>query len=209
MRPGRSIDPDELGPWFRRRPGFAVGVAMVLHAAVLAILLQVHATTESVSLLFALPIALLATAFGARAGAAAGAAATLSIVAWVAIDDVTLSAFGWLTRTIPLLLLGALVGGAADRLREAARTTQRLAAAELRQREAAEINDAIIQRLAVAKWSIESGDTARGIELLTTSIEAAELLVADLLVGQALPMTAVRVPADAGRAARLTTAVPH
>jgi signal transduction histidine kinase len=209
MRLGRAMEADELGPWFRRRPAFAVSVAVALHAVVFALLLQVHATSESISLLFALPIALLASAFGARVGAAAGAAATLSIFTWVAIDGVTLSPFGWFTRTVPLVLLGTLIGGAADRFREAAQTAQRLVAAELRQREAAEINDSIIQRLAVAKWSIESGDTSRGIELLTTSIEAAEMLVADLLVGRAHPMIALRAPVDAACTAHLSEATPR
>jgi hypothetical protein len=77
--------------------------------------------------------------------------------------------------------LGALVGDASDRQRRVAEVERQLLVAELRAREAAEINDSIIQNLAAAKWSVESGNCARGLEVLTDTILTAEALVDGLL----------------------------
>lgn len=171
------------GPWFRWHPGLAVGVALALYAAVFALRLAVHGVSDAITLLFVLPIALLAVAFGTRAGVVSGAAGVLLVALWVAVSGVSLTPLGWVTRVTPMVLLGGLVGAASDRLRRAAEAERRLLVAELREREAAEINDAIIQRMAAAKWSLEAGDGERSIELLTDSIETAEALVADLLNG--------------------------
>ena len=85
-----------------------------------------------------------------------------------------------------MLLLGVLLGSAADRLRAAAEVEKALVGARLRVREAAEINDSIIQGLSVAKWWLEAGDRDRGLALLTETIETTEALVGDLLRGRPL-----------------------
>jgi hypothetical protein len=173
------------GPWFWRHPGWAVSVALALYGAVFALRLAVHGTTDAISLLFVFPIALLALAFGARVGWAAGALGVALLALWVFATAATLAPLGWTARATPMVLLGGLVGAASDRLRDAAHAERMMLRAQVRQREAAEINDAIIQRLAAAKWSLEAGDTLGGIALVNESIETAEALVADLLRGDA------------------------
>jgi signal transduction histidine kinase len=173
-----------VGPWFRRYPVLAVGVAVALFAGVFGLQSAVHGATDAVTVLFVLPIALLAVAFGLGVGAAAGALGVLLVAMWVAVAGVSLTPLGWVTRATPMLLLGVLVGAASDRLRDAAQAEERLAVAEVREREAAEINDSIVQRLTAAKWALEAGHAERSVELLTESIETAEVLVADLLRGQ-------------------------
>jgi pimeloyl-ACP methyl ester carboxylesterase len=123
----------------------------------------------------------------ARAGVAAGIVAVFLIVAWGAIDGVAANPVGWIGRVAPIMLLGFLVGRATDRLRAAAQTRQALFAAQLREREAAEINDSVIQGLAAAKWSIEAGQIERGLDALTDTIATTESLVAALLRNQPLP----------------------
>lgn len=169
------------GPWFRRHPTLAVVVGVVLYGTTFGLRLAVDGTTEAITLLFVLPIALFALAFGARAGWASGAAGVLLLAAWATTSGASLTPLGWVTRVTPMLLLGGLVGTASDRLHHAAEADRQLAVARLRQREAAEINDSINQRLAAAKWALEAGNVDRGVELVAESIETAESLVADLL----------------------------
>ncbi|HEY8525044.1 MAG TPA: hypothetical protein VIL48_08785 [Acidimicrobiales bacterium] len=183
---------DQAGPWFQRHPRLAVGVAAGLFAVVFAVRLAVHETNDAILLLFVLPVALLAVAFGLRAGAAAGLLGVALLAVWMAVADVALSPLGWVARATPLLLLGVLLGAAADRLREAAEVERRLVLAEIQAREAAELHDSVIQRLAAAKWALEAGDDQRSIELLTESIETAEALVAELLDGDGDKASAAR-----------------
>jgi signal transduction histidine kinase len=172
---------EQPGPWFRWHPALAVALAITLYAGVFTLRLAVDGTTEAITLLYVLPIALLATAFGLRAGVLAGTGAVVLLGAWVLADGVTLTPLGWLARVVPMLLWGVLLGYASDRIRAAAEAERKVMAAALREREAAEINDSVIQRLSAAKWSLEAGDHERSMELLIDSIETAQGLVADLL----------------------------
>ena len=104
-------------PWFSRRPGLTVAVAALLYAGVFAFRLAVDTTEAPITTLFCLPIALLAVAFGLRVGLVAGVAGVALLAVWVIVNDVSLSAVGWVTRIVPLVLLGVLLGDAADRLR--------------------------------------------------------------------------------------------
>ena len=61
-------------------------------------------------------------------------------------------------------------------------TDQReLQKAMLARREAGEINDSIVQRLAVAKWMLEAGDTDKGLAMVGDTMEVAQRLVTQLL----------------------------
>jgi hypothetical protein len=53
--------------------------------------------------------------------------------------------------------------------------------AELRQREAADVNDTILQNIAVAKWMFEADRNERGLEMLTDTVDSAQALVSGLL----------------------------
>lgn len=96
---------------------------------------------------------------------------------------------GWLSRAVPMLLLGALVGGAAEQQRRAAAAERDLLLAELRARRVAELNDSIIQRLAVAKWAAESGMYERSLDVLTETVESTQSLVSELLDGRSVVPT--------------------
>lgn len=138
---------------------------------------------DAISLLMVLPIALVALAFGLRAGAMAAVGAVAVLIAWVVIEEIQLSPIGWTSRVVPLLLLGILIGHASDAQRRAAEVAARLGLVEERQREAAEINDTIVQSLTVAKWNVEAGHGEAGISALEDVIEASQALVIDLLAG--------------------------
>jgi hypothetical protein len=186
------VHPDEaahrapLAIPFARHEGAAVWLAVALFVLVFAVRLAAHGA-EPVEVFLIFPVALLAMAFGVRVGLLAGLVGAALTVAGVALQGSAPSTLGWLGRVVPILLLGVLVGWTRDRETSAARTRQALFEAQLREREAAEINDSIVQHLAVAKWMMETGRTEPGLELLTETISASESLVAALLGRQPLP----------------------
>jgi hypothetical protein len=171
---------------FAGRRRAAVVLAIGLFAGIFATRLVIHGA-EPITAFLIFPVALLAMAFGLRAGIVAGLISVVLAVAWVALQGVSLSALGWAGRIVPVVLLGALIGWTTDRERLAVQTKQALFEARLREREAAEINDSIVQRLVVAKWTMEAGHTEQGLIMLTDTIATSESLVAALLRHEPLP----------------------
>lgn len=168
-------------PWFRQRPDVALAVSAALFAGVLAVRLSAGDPVDAYSMLYVFPVALVAVVFGARGGVAAGAIAVGLIVVWVVARDVSLTPTGWISRVAPLMLLGLLLGQATDRLRRAEAERRRLAGAALLHRKAIEINDSLIQGMAAAKWSLESGRSESGLRTLDETITRAQDLVSGLI----------------------------
>jgi hypothetical protein len=176
-------------PWFRRRPRRAVAVAVAVFGAVLALRLTVGDPAEPVNLLYSLPIALLAVAGGRRGGLLGGVLAAALLASWAVLDRVQLSPLGWCGWLLPLLLLGGLLGDATDRLRGSQTELLRLETAAQRHRDAAEVNDGLVQGLTAAKWSLEAGDLDRGLQIITETSTRAQALVSELLRGVDRPRT--------------------
>src|SRR6187402_663616 len=91
-------------PWFRRHPGLALTVAGILFAAVLSLRLSSGTPVDAYSMLYALPVGVVAVGL---------------TVLWAVTQDIPLTPTGWASRVMPLLLLGALLGHATDRARRA------------------------------------------------------------------------------------------
>ena len=168
-------------PWFRQRPLLALATTGVLFAGVLSLRLLVGDADDAYSMLYVLPVALVAAGFGLRAGVAAGLLAVLLIVVWVLVRDVSLTPLGWASRVTPMLLLGGLLGYATDRMRAAEAERQRAQAAALLHREAIEINDSLVQGMAAAKWALEAGQVDAGLETLDQTMTQAQELVSGLI----------------------------
>jgi hypothetical protein len=168
-------------PWFRQRPVVALGVAGVLYVLVFLLRVLAGGPDDAYSLLFVLPVALVAVTYGMRAGLAAGFAGVALTAVWVVVDDVSLSPTGWGSRILPFLLLGGLLGDASDRLRRADAEKRRLEAAALLYREAIEINDSLVQGMAAARWALEAGRVDAGLHTLEQTIVQAETLVSGLI----------------------------
>jgi hypothetical protein len=177
----RDLPSTREDPWFRRRPRLAWAVAGALYAAVLALRLLVGDPVDAYSMLYALPVALVAVTSGWRAGALAGLVAVGLTIVWALAKDISLTPTGWASRALPLLLLGALVGHATDRARRAEMEHRRLEAAALLHREAIEINDSLIQGMAAAKWLIEAGQVESGTKTLEQTLSQAHDLVSGLI----------------------------
>jgi hypothetical protein len=105
----------------------------------------------------------------------------LLMALWVVVENVSLTPTGWASRVLPMLLLGVLLGDAADRLRRAETDRRRLEAAALLHREAIEINDSLVQGMVAAKWSLESGRVDSGTKTLDETITRAHDLVSTLI----------------------------
>jgi hypothetical protein len=168
-------------PWFQRHPLLALAVSAVLFAGIFVLQVSVEGTEDSISMLYALPVALVALGFGFRAGSAAGLAAIGLLVVWAVGAGATFTPLGWVGRVTPLVLLGTLIGFASDRMRQAERTERHAAAVALLQREGAEISDRIFQGLAASKWMLEVGEIDRGLATLEDTMLTAQQLVTKVL----------------------------
>lgn len=173
--------PTRHGPWFWAHPLPALGVALALAAGICALRFAVGGVGDSIASLYALPVALVALTSGRRAGFIAGAGATGLLLWWVVAADAHITWLGWVSRAIPLVLLGALVGDAADRIRDVDRTARHARRLEVLGRETAEVHDSMIQHVAVAKWRLESGETDHGLDSLTAAMTDAQSMVRELL----------------------------
>lgn len=168
-------------PWFDRRPRRAIAVASALFVAIFLLRMSVGDERDAIAMLYLLPISLIAIGFGRRAGVLAGGIAVGLLATWTLLSDVSLSPLGWLSRVIPLVLSGLLIGSAADRMRAADAAERRADAVAMLQLDGAEINDSIVQSLAAAKWAIESGDIERARSILEDTIATGQHLVTRVL----------------------------
>jgi signal transduction histidine kinase len=104
----------------RRR---AVSLSLVLFAVIaIARFIVDDPEAGSLTLLFTLPIALLAIAEGAGAGLAGAGLAILLTALWALTNDVDISAVDYITRAVAFGTTGGVVGWFADRSRENMRT---------------------------------------------------------------------------------------
>jgi PAS domain S-box-containing protein len=122
---GRPLLPALL---LRRRPknprAWVVVLAVALIAGVLALRLAIT-SSEPVTILSTVPVALLALEAGTRGGIAGATIAVVSVGFWSVAQNVELSALGYLTRVSTFFLVGVLVGHLADHLSRA-RDAQKL-----------------------------------------------------------------------------------
>jgi hypothetical protein len=161
-------------------PLVPVAVAFGLFASIFVLRLAVDTTDGPITVLYVFPIALLGVVFGLRVGALAAMLGVLLVVVWAVLDDFSPSAVGWFGRIVPLVVIGLLVGNAADRLRTASVAEQASFAARLGEIEAAEIHDSIVTELVAAKAHLECGQIEEGLVALEHGLVAAEALAADL-----------------------------
>lgn len=156
-------------------------MAGALYAVVFALRLFVKDPSEVITALYVLPIALLAVTYGWRGGIAGCSLAIALLATWVLVEGVDLSFFDWVTRLVPLLAMGLLLGRSTDLLREAADVRRQREVAELRHRQAVEINDTLIQGMAGARWALEAGQVEFAVTTLDETIRLGQHLVSGLI----------------------------
>jgi PAS domain S-box-containing protein len=99
--------------------------ACLLLGAVFALTFAVSDPKEAVTVLYTLPIALVAVELGAVGGIVAALAALALFGVWTATDNVDTGVLGFLTRGTGFLLLGGLLGHFSTKLRSAYETVGR------------------------------------------------------------------------------------
>jgi K+-sensing histidine kinase KdpD len=182
------------GPWFRTHPGFALATVALLYAGVLALRLALDNPLDAISMLYVFPVALVAMTGGRWVGLAGGILSVVLVAVWVLAQSVDLTVVGWLSRALPLMMVGFLIGDANDRLEHASQERQARLLAVQRQREAVEINDSLVQGMSAAKWSIEAGRVENGLQVLAEAVELGHQLVSELIRDSGAGPTSV--PAD-------------
>jgi signal transduction histidine kinase len=127
--------------------------AAVLFAAILALVFAISDPRQAASVLFVIPVALLALSDGVRGGAIGAAVAVALTATWVLADDVPLTVLGWASRITAFTMIGALVGHYED----LARSYQRR---RMDEQYAAELHDRVIQSLVVARYQLQADGQA-------------------------------------------------
>jgi glucose-6-phosphate-specific signal transduction histidine kinase len=185
--------------WPQRRRRDAVAVAAALFIAVYVLRLVVDDPRDATSVLYSIPIALLAVAFGVRGGLIGAAIGMALFAEWSATAHPGVPALGWIVRAAVMLLIGVVVGYACDEmarhgLRAQEEHAHRLALEEQQRREieALEINDSIIQAMVAAKWMVELGQADGAVGTLSDAIGVGQELVAGMLPPTVTPGSLTR-----------------
>jgi signal transduction histidine kinase len=116
-RVAEHLKTSAVAPSSRRRITI-LSVSAVLFAGVFAARLAVNDPSALLANFYLVPIALVAIEFGAVAGLLAGIAAMGLVFAWAAVRSVHLGVLGYVARGAALLIVGALVGRFAEKLRQ-------------------------------------------------------------------------------------------
>lgn len=169
------------GPWFTNHPRTALAVAGVMFALVFALRLAFSNPLDAISMLYLFPIALVGMTKGRWGGVVAGLVAVGLVALWVLVTSTPLNPVGWISRALPMILMGLLIGDARTRLDRAASERASHQLAVQRRREAVEINDSLVQGMSAAKWAIEAGRVEAGLRSLGETVELGHRLVSDLI----------------------------
>ena len=105
----------------RRARRSVILVAVALFAAVTGLRYATSDPGDATTLLFAVPIALVAVETGLGGGVVAAVASFASFVVWTAVENADIGALGFFSRAVSFGVVGALVGMFADRSRVAQR----------------------------------------------------------------------------------------
>ncbi len=192
-----------IGPWYRFHPRAAIAVAALLFAAVIAVRALDTRVGDTGTLLFVLPIALMAVTFGMRGGLVTAFIAYGIFILFALFDSTGILGFeGWIAQAVAMFVLGALLGRAIDVSRAAAlraldhqRRHYTLLDQNRRYADGIEISDSLLQNVAAAKWMVEQNDLNEATRLLAEAMERGQRMVGQLLPPQTIPLERQTRPA--------------
>jgi PAS domain S-box-containing protein len=115
------VEASSTPPPLRRARRSVILVAVALFAAVTGLRYATSDPGDATTLLFAVPIALVAVETGLVGGALAAGASFASFAIWTAVENADIEPLGFFSRAVSFGVVGALVGMFADRSRVAQR----------------------------------------------------------------------------------------
>lgn len=174
-----QADVTRRDPWFVQHRSRAKAVVALSFVAVFVLHLVMD--DADLTVLYVLPVTLAALGFGMIAGTVAGVVAVGLTVLAVVLTSESMTTVGWCSHIAPLLLLGFLAGASADRIRQARRAERYALEVAMLQRDAAEVNDSVVQGITAARWLLESGQVDRALEVLDDTAASAQELVSRVL----------------------------
>lgn len=145
-------------------------LAVVLLPAILIVAMEVKDARQAVTLLFLVPVVLLALAFGVYGGLAGALVSIAMLAIWVAHQNVDLNTVGWTSRIVAYFAIGALVGYYENFAR-------RLMRRQLDESYAMEIHDGVVQSLVVASYELRRGDAAEAGEAVDEALASAKRII--------------------------------
>jgi diguanylate cyclase (GGDEF)-like protein/PAS domain S-box-containing protein len=102
-----------------------LAIALALFVAITAARFASDNAADAISVLFVIPIAMVALDFHWRGGLAAGAIGTLVIVIWAAVESQPVTIVGYCTRTVAFIVTGIGIGVMAERRERSVRDAAR------------------------------------------------------------------------------------
>ena len=178
-------------PWYGRR---AILAALVLFIAVTVLRAVVESPREAITVLYVIPVAIVAIELGLVAGLVAAVVSFAAFVVWDQVSDAGVTAIGYLSRAGAFGGIALVVGTLAERLRHAERRVSRLSEAE-------DFSSSVVQSLTVAHLALERGETAEARDAVGQTLRAAVGMVGDHLPDDVRPGDFRVAPRDAGREA--------
>jgi hypothetical protein len=139
-------------------------------AAVFGLAMWIDDPRQAITVLYVVPIALVALATGVRAGVVAALLASALVAVWVAVGDVEIGMSGWISRLVAFFLIALLVG----RYEQLARETVRQ---RLEERAAAEVQEGVVQSLVIATYELRRGDSSAAESAVEDALGAAKEII--------------------------------
>jgi hypothetical protein len=131
---------------------------------------------DALTVLYVVPISLVAVRFGLLAGLAAAGVAMVLLAIWALAEDADISAVGLVSRAVGFIVAAGLVGFFEERMRSAQARRHALA-----------VHDDILQDLMVARYALDEGDHQAARAAIEGASNGARTLVEAELPGKIEP----------------------
>lgn len=159
---------------FARHGGVVIASAGLLFVAITVLRWYSADPLDGVTVMYTLPVALLASRFGFRTGVLAGLVAFVLMVVWILVKDIEFGPLAFVSRLVSFLAVGMAVGAIADQRERAAADSRRAELAErlsARRRRQAELLQALTSQLSRAATleQVAAAYTTHGVPLLGAS----------------------------------------
>ena len=157
-----------------RHSGAVVTVAVALFVAITVLRWAAADPLDGVTVMYTLPVALLASRFGFRTGVGAALVAFALMVVWILAKDIQFGALAFSSRFVSFLAVGMAVGAIADQRARAAAESRRLELSEkltARRGRQAELLQSLTSRLSRAATleQVAAAYTEHGVPLIGAS----------------------------------------